>query len=79
MSNGLNIHIGKDEFLSKPVGDQNWLLFEGISQINTQGCSYGKQFHKKEKWAMAKVIGASLGAGAVTAIAVIAALWKMFF
>ena len=45
--NGLHIQVSKEEFQGKPPEERDWILYEAVSQINGQGCRYGRTRWKK--------------------------------
>jgi hypothetical protein len=71
MSNndGLNVKISKDDFLKLPQGEQNWALFAGITKIDREGCTYGKDAYHKHKLNRLQIMGAAIGGGLGFAVA----------
>lgn len=44
--NGMNINVSREDFVKKPQEERDWMLFEGVAQINNTGCTWAR----KSKW-----------------------------
>lgn len=58
MNNGFEINISKADFKSKSQDDQGWILFQGISSLHKDGCSWGQKKYKSDR---IKVLSAMAG------------------
>jgi hypothetical protein len=72
-ANGLNINVSKEEFMSRPTGEQNWMLFEGIQRIDSHGCSWAQKNYKQDRLRKIYLWGAGIGAG----MGFTAVFWKL--
>jgi len=70
MPNGLNINISEAQFKQATTSEQNWMIFKATEKIDQTGCSYGRQFHKKETWSKLVVMSGAFGGALGTAIGV---------
>lgn len=62
MANGLNINVKQVDFLKKTLKEQNWMLFEAFTKLDTYGCRYAKGHYRR---LYPIVVGGSLVGGAV--------------
>jgi len=76
MTNGMNINITEEQFKALPTADQNWMNFKGIEKIDLNGCSFGKDIHKKETYSKLIVMGGAFGGALGTAIGIWAFISK---
>ena len=73
-NSGMKVTIRKEDFTQQDPADRDWLLYEGILNINSHGCEFGRRTHKFariEKWKM-------IGVGFAAAIPIIYILAKLF-
>ena len=68
--NGLNINVTREDFIKKPQEERDWMLFEGVSQINNHGCTWAR----KSRWIVKAYIIAG-AAGIVGGAVAIMAKW----
>lgn len=68
--NGMNINVTREDFVKKPQEERDWMLFEGVSQINSHGCTWAKKSH----W-IVKAYAIAAAAGIVGGGIAIAAKW----
>lgn len=80
MPNGFEINISEADFKAKPQGEQNWILFQGITSMrkclndmDQYGCDYGR---KKYQMNWLKVISA-IAAGITGALGVIYSIYRV--
>ena len=74
MRDGFEINISESEFKAKPQGEQNWVLFQGvtsvhrcINRIDDEGCEYAK---RKHRYTLLKVLSAISG-GAIVGLGIV--------
>lgn len=67
MTNGFEINISETDFKSRPAGEQNWILFQGVSSvrkciadIDEQGCDYAKKRYKINRLKMVSAISGGI-------------------
>jgi hypothetical protein len=80
MTNGFGINISEAEFKARSEKDQNWILFQGVSDvgkciadIEEKGCDYGKKRYKSN---LLKIISAISG-GITFALGVVYIIYQM--
>lgn len=80
MRNGFEINISESEFKAKPQGEQNWVLFQGVTsvhrcigRINDEGCEYAK---RKNRYGLLKILSAISG-GAIVGLGIVYILYQM--
>ena len=71
MVDGIHINVSKEEFIQKPPGDQNWMLFMSIQQIDQKGCHWSKSTYGSTFWKKFYIFATALGAGIVGAVTLI--------
>ena len=70
MANGFEIQITETDFKAKPTGEQNWILFQGISgvskcirDIDDKGCEYARKKQKGFRLKLVSAFGAGIAGG----------------
>jgi len=78
--NGFDIKITEYDFKQKPLTDQNWILFQGVTavrqcidKIDDEGCEFAR---KKRRNGVLRLIYAISG-GVTVALGVVYTLYKL--
>ena len=70
-NNSFKIKITQTEFMAKPVQEQTWLIFEGISHINKDGCEWARKTYGSSFWKKFYIFAAGFGGMILFGIAVL--------
>lgn len=73
MANGFEVNISESDFKAKPAGEQNWILFQGVTSLHRDGCAWGQKKYKGDRL---KYVSAMTGA-VVFALGVIYIVYQM--
>ena len=63
MANGFEVNITEKEFKARPIADQQWILFQGITSLNRDGCVWGVNRYKGEVLKKWTALGVGLSGG----------------
>lgn len=67
----MKIDVSKSDFTEAPQQERDWMLYEAVSLIHSQGCSFAREKCAADRWKKLYVIGAAIGSAVAFSIGVL--------
>lgn len=67
----MKINVTKQDFSIKPPEERDWMIYQGITLIHSEGCEFARDKCGSERWKRLSVIGAAIGSAVAFSIGIL--------